>query len=611
VGRIWPLLLLVGAAVIVCIFVVVRPAIALDQTKLTVDGLPLGGKVRPEGGVYKQYDCAASTQYRELIYCKRIKTDIKDGGKHTTTTTIMHSVDGVVAYVNQFVEPATFTRADIDAEIERLSTKFGEKARLLEAAVQPGLPKAVIAAWGPVRLVKLAETDLDILRSEKSPGKGILVDYLGDFTRSARAGLPVYSLQGEFGYVWIANYDDQGRGTLRFMAVNATTLTAALVGSSPQPQSARPTNVVVATKSAAQPTGPSLEQQLEQCGEACPDKPQLDKLRLDTLAEVEKAKTVAEDAERFTAAMGNEQALNSYISSCDPSRCSFLSQATAARDALVSSRGNAAQMDTEERQYRAARGDVKALKQYVAQCNICAFAEDAVKEIKQNDTKGSDELFDLEICNNEYLPVYVAFAGMPDPNSDMWIAKGWFKFDSGECSKIATLKKGNFFISAHNKRAIWEGDKTYCTSDSAFERILLSEGGDCLEGERSKGFRSFNYEGSDAKFTWTLNPRPWTYTALAVSQFTNSWGWSGEQSTLDQARELATSECSKWALDCNVVSWARDDSCLTLAHGRDGNGGETFGWATGDDYFAARREARNACSNYGNYCVPLRESCSP
>jgi hypothetical protein len=57
------------------------------------------------------------------------------------TTTIMHSGDGTVAYVNQFVEPASFTQA----EITRLSIKFDEKARLLEAPLKPGLPKAVIA----------------------------------------------------------------------------------------------------------------------------------------------------------------------------------------------------------------------------------------------------------------------------------------------------------------------------------------------------------------------------------------------------------------------------------------------------------------------------------
>jgi hypothetical protein len=177
-----PTLLLAGAAIFVA-FAQVQPAVALDQSRLTVDGLPLGGKVRADSGIYKQYDCVSSTQYRELTYCKRVKTDTKNRGKLTTTTTIIHSGDGTVAYVNQFVEPASFSRMDIDAEIARLSAKFGENARLLEAPVQPGLPKAVIATWGTVKLVKLADADLAVLRSDKSPEKGILVDYFGDFTR--------------------------------------------------------------------------------------------------------------------------------------------------------------------------------------------------------------------------------------------------------------------------------------------------------------------------------------------------------------------------------------------------------------------------------------------
>jgi hypothetical protein len=264
VGLRWPSLLLVAAAIfeLVLTLAQVQPANAVDQSRLAVDGLPLGAKVRTDSSIYKQYDCAASTQYRELTYCKRVKTDTKNGGKLTTTTTIMHSGDGTVAYVNQFIEPTSFTRADIDTEIARLSAKFGEKARLLEAPVQPGLPKAVIATWGSVKLIALSDADLAVLRSSyNSPGKGILVDYLGDFTRSARAGFPVYNMQGEFGYVWIVNYDDQGRGTLRFLAVNAATLSAAFAGSqTPQPRQPNSTIVVAPANQepAAKPAGPTF-----------------------------------------------------------------------------------------------------------------------------------------------------------------------------------------------------------------------------------------------------------------------------------------------------------------------------------------------------------------
>jgi uncharacterized membrane protein len=604
-------LLCVGAACFELVFggpVRAEQAAFTDPSRFAVDGLPLGGKVRTDSGTYKQYDCASSTQYRQLSYCKRVKIETKVGGKLTTTTTIIHSGDGTVDYVNQFVEPASFTRADIDAEIARLSTKFGEKARLLEAPAQPGLPKAVIATWGPVKLVKLADADLAVLRSDKSPEKGILVDYLGDFTRSARAGFPVFGIQGDFGYIWIANYDDQGRGTLRFLAVNAATLTAAFAGAQTE-QSRQPSSAgVVATtnqKPAVQPApaGPTLEQQLEQCGESCPDKPELDKLRRDTIEQLEQAKSVAEDADRFSAAMGNEQALNTYISSCDANKCAFLSQAKAARDALVSSRPNAAQADAEERQYRSARGDVKALKQYVARCELCAFAQDAVAEINEQQSKGADELFNVEVCNYEYLPVTVAFAGRPDPNSNMWTSEGWWIVNSGECKKIATLRKGNFYLTAHNVRGVWNGEEndraSYCTSKNAFTRVLPQEGSDCLEGENLTVFGRKHIEGPDSKFTWKIDPKPWSYTALAYSPSDATSGWAADYSSPEAATSRAIELCGQDGQeDCQLARVVRDDECLALARGTNYDGGKALGWGTG---IGARTDALDAC-----YAVPAR-----
>jgi uncharacterized membrane protein len=351
---------------------------------------------------------------------------------------------------------------------------------------------------------------------------------------------------------------------------------------------------------------------LEECGESCPDKPELDKIRRDALAQLEQAKQAAEDATRFAAAIGNEQALNAYITSCDTRKCAFRAEAVTERDSLVSAQKNAGQADAEEGQYRRARGDTKMLKNYVAQCQVCAFARDAVTEINENQSKGTGNLFELEVCSNEYLPVYVAFAGRPDPYSDMWTSEGWYKIDSGKCETIATLRKGDFFVAAHNKRAVWEGTESYCTAaDRAFTRVLLPEGSDCLEDEESTNFIKKNFEGSDSKFTWTLNPKPWSYNALAYSSSSNVAGWSGRSPTLEQAQQAAVQECSERGGGCRVVSWARDDSCLALARGTTGDGGTSYGWDTGDDYASARRNARNACSKYGNWCVAIWQSCTP
>jgi len=48
-----------------------------------------------------------------------------------------------------------------------------------------------------------------------------MVDYLMNFHASARVGLPVYSLGGGKGYVWIARFGKNGvKGALRFLAAD-------------------------------------------------------------------------------------------------------------------------------------------------------------------------------------------------------------------------------------------------------------------------------------------------------------------------------------------------------------------------------------------------------
>ena len=52
--------------------------------------------------------------------------------------------------------------------------------------------------------------------------KGLLVSYLGDLQRSAKAGVPVYRLGGGAGFVWAATYNRDGRGVLRFLTIDAS-----------------------------------------------------------------------------------------------------------------------------------------------------------------------------------------------------------------------------------------------------------------------------------------------------------------------------------------------------------------------------------------------------
>ncbi|MGT2481210.1 hypothetical protein ACU4GR_25770 [Methylobacterium oryzae CBMB20] len=86
------------------------------------------------------------------------------------------------------------------------------------------LPGAVIATWGKVLLVPLDPVSLQVLGAGGGLKAGLLIDYLGDFRRSARLGQPVYRITGGPGYIWAASYASDGRGTLRLTAADLSGL---------------------------------------------------------------------------------------------------------------------------------------------------------------------------------------------------------------------------------------------------------------------------------------------------------------------------------------------------------------------------------------------------
>ena len=52
--------------------------------------------------------------------------------------------------------------------------------------------------------------------------KGYYIDFIGNFDRSAKDGLPIYRISGGAGFVWVASFDQKGRGSLRLAAVDAS-----------------------------------------------------------------------------------------------------------------------------------------------------------------------------------------------------------------------------------------------------------------------------------------------------------------------------------------------------------------------------------------------------
>jgi uncharacterized membrane protein len=248
---------------------------------------------------------------------------------------------------------------------------------------------------------------------------------------------------------------------------------------------------------------------LEVCGESCPDKPEIDKLRRDTVEALQQQQLAADDAASFVAALGEEWALNVYISSCAVKKCEFRNEAILERDAIRRAGENKPAANAEERQFKSARGNVSALKKYVADCQVCAFASLAVQEIGEASSKAGDSLFSFKVCNNDYLAVSVAVVGKRDPISDIWIAEGWWNVPSGGCKVIGTFAKGLFYYTAYSfeRRAFWPSEedqsKFFCVPNQEF-MLLLYDGHEC-SGVR-RGFAEAKVSSSEHE--WSLEPVP-------------------------------------------------------------------------------------------------------
>src|SRR5437016_12128595 len=95
------------------------------------------------------------------------------------------------------------------------------------------LPDGLIAVWGKIMLEPLDQESIKILADGKGPKKGLLVDFLGNFARSAKEGLPIYRISGGAGFLWAASFDQAGRGTLRVAAVDTSGLSSPFLAQAP------------------------------------------------------------------------------------------------------------------------------------------------------------------------------------------------------------------------------------------------------------------------------------------------------------------------------------------------------------------------------------------
>jgi hypothetical protein len=196
-----------------------------EPTKYAVDGLAVGTQLNFDDASYRQYRCSPSDQFGGLTWCQKTRRDREPRGS-TAIYSLFHSGDGIILYINRAQEPGVSNPKKAEEEIQQYSRKIGESPRVMKMPHRNGLPDGLIAVWGKVTLEQLDQESIKSLADRKGLKKGLLIDFLGNFARSAKAGLPVYRIDGGPGFVWAASFDQKGRGILRLAAVDASRFVA-------------------------------------------------------------------------------------------------------------------------------------------------------------------------------------------------------------------------------------------------------------------------------------------------------------------------------------------------------------------------------------------------
>jgi hypothetical protein len=199
--------------------------IGVQRSAYAVSGVVLGATVQFDSSAFRDYKCSPSDQFDGFTWCQKTRQEKERRGKFSSTYSILHSRGGVAVHIDRYLEPAFFGPREADDDIRQYSRNIGETPRITRMPQRAGFPDGILAIWGKVELEPLDKDSIEALAEGRPPTtKGVVVDFIGDFARSAKEGLPMYRISGGAGFVWVASFDQRGRGTLRLTAVDASVL---------------------------------------------------------------------------------------------------------------------------------------------------------------------------------------------------------------------------------------------------------------------------------------------------------------------------------------------------------------------------------------------------
>jgi len=190
----------------------------------SVEGLAVGARVAFGSNAYRAYNCSPSNQFDTYTWCRKNISGKESRGNFNASYSILHNPDGIVSYVARMQDPSYFTQDEILGLQQRLTQKYGPIAKIEKITWANNEWSGEYVLWGGARLDPLPANERQEIANDIEKGHGLLVDFAGNFKQSAREGLPIYRVAGGPGFVWVASYNQSGKGKQRFFAVDASTI---------------------------------------------------------------------------------------------------------------------------------------------------------------------------------------------------------------------------------------------------------------------------------------------------------------------------------------------------------------------------------------------------
>jgi hypothetical protein len=215
-----------------------------------IEGLALGARIPLDSSAYREYKCIPSDQFDGFTWCQKTRQERERRSSSEATYSILHSRDGSIVYINRYQAPAFFARNEAEHDIQSYSQKFGESPRTtIRMPHRPGLD-GILALWGKTVLEPLDPENRKAFAEGRRLSKGYYIDFIGNFDRSAKEGFPLYRISGGAGFIWVASFEQRGRGTLRLVAVDASGFYRELVAN-PLPSESRDVSPTAAERPSA------------------------------------------------------------------------------------------------------------------------------------------------------------------------------------------------------------------------------------------------------------------------------------------------------------------------------------------------------------------------